>query len=197
MGFTPVPDEIFDYFDELTGRELKVFLAVMKKTIGWQKPIERITLTAINKLSKISKSHLPSIVRSLVDKKMIARHKYRHSYRYYIVLKGKEVPEMGPNEAKKGPEMGPKGFQNGTVKGPEMGPKGSQNGTKDEGKSGKNKEDTASQEAFIKNINILLLKKATDCLLKQEKDSCEYIKKSKVKEYCIYCPRYIARQSLK
>ncbi|MCK9577785.1 MAG: replication protein [Clostridia bacterium] len=55
-NFTQTPNILFDeYMKDLSDSELRVFLAIIRKTFGWNKDRDRISLTQIQKMTGLSR----------------------------------------------------------------------------------------------------------------------------------------------
>lgn len=74
-GYTPIANEVMEALAraDLSGRELRVLLVVMRKTWGWQKKNDRISVGQIAKAIGGHRRHLVPIVRKLADRSFILR----------------------------------------------------------------------------------------------------------------------------
>jgi phage replication O-like protein O len=71
-NYTQVPNVFFDEILEgLNLAETKVLLAIMRKTFGWQKQIDRISYSQIVKMTGLSKVSISSGIKSLEKKDII------------------------------------------------------------------------------------------------------------------------------
>jgi len=71
-NYTQVPNVFFDdILEGLNLAETKVLLAIMRKTFGWQKQIDRISYSQIVKMTGLSKVSISSGIKSLEKKDII------------------------------------------------------------------------------------------------------------------------------
>ncbi|MFH1699223.1 MAG: replication protein [Candidatus Zixiibacteriota bacterium] len=88
--YTQVPDDLFDeLMSELSGSELKVLLYVVRRTFGWKKDSDKISLSQMaNGITKkdgtmldsgtgLSKQAVSRAVRSLVSREILIRRRNR------------------------------------------------------------------------------------------------------------------------
>jgi len=78
-GFIPIPNSIFDkYMKELSHNEFLVLLAIIRKTWGWNKTEDRISVSQISGMTNYSK---PTIIKSLsnLEKIGLISTKKRHN----------------------------------------------------------------------------------------------------------------------
>ena len=59
------------YGTHLSGGEQKVFMAVVRKTIGWGKMKDKVALTQFEKLTGIKAKRIPALIKKLAEKKLI------------------------------------------------------------------------------------------------------------------------------
>lgn len=65
---TQVPNIVFDEFmPKMAGSELKVFLAICRKTIGWHKETDSISYSQIEKMTGLRRAAVCSAVKTLED----------------------------------------------------------------------------------------------------------------------------------
>lgn len=65
---TQVPNLIFDEFmSKMAGSELKVFLAICRKTIGWHKDTDSISYSQIQKLTGLGRAAVASAIKTLEE----------------------------------------------------------------------------------------------------------------------------------
>lgn len=69
-GYMRVANELTDsiLLADLTARQLKIMLAIMRKTYGFNKPLDRITNTQIAAMTGIHHTHVCSAKRQLIDR---------------------------------------------------------------------------------------------------------------------------------
>ncbi|WP_188245926.1 replication protein [Enterobacter sp. E12] len=72
-GFMRVANELTDslLMAVLTARQLKVMLAIMRKTYGFNKPMDRLTNTQIAAMTGIHHTHICAAKRQLIERKFL------------------------------------------------------------------------------------------------------------------------------
>ncbi len=72
MNHTQVSNNFIDqYMKEINGADVKVFLAICRKTIGWHKETDAISLTQLEKITGLARRHVVRAVGELVKKDII------------------------------------------------------------------------------------------------------------------------------
>lgn len=73
-NYTQVPNIIMDqYLTILTGLELKILLIICRKTLGWHKLSDRISLSQLEKLTASSRSQIIESIKTLLEKNLIKK----------------------------------------------------------------------------------------------------------------------------
>ncbi len=74
-NYTQCPNVIFDYWLPILGfAELKIFMVIIRKTFGWHKIKDRISLSQLQKLTGISgKHHILKAIQDLEERKLIKK----------------------------------------------------------------------------------------------------------------------------
>lgn len=75
-GFTPVPNDLIEALAEIpliSNYEYRVLLVIIRKTYGFNKNEDWISISQISKYTKISLSHVCRTVKKLMNKSMILR----------------------------------------------------------------------------------------------------------------------------
>ena len=74
-GYTRIANEILEALArlDLSGREFRVALVIMRKTYGYQKKADRISRDQISELTGINNQNISRILGDLADKKIIVR----------------------------------------------------------------------------------------------------------------------------
>ncbi len=100
-GFIPIPNSIFDkYLGELTPSEFSVLMAIIRKTWGWKKTEDRISVSQLISMTSLGKNTVIRCLESLQKKKLISTKK-RHNRTTKIKLliggakMGTPIPKMG------------------------------------------------------------------------------------------------------
>ncbi len=76
INFTMVPNEIIDeHLKDLTGAELKVLMAISRKTIGWHKETDWICNQQMMNITGLSEPTVIKAVKSLKEKRLITQEK--------------------------------------------------------------------------------------------------------------------------
>jgi len=84
-GYTMVPNAVFSMLSELGFAELKVILAIIRKTAGWQKEWDRLSVTQLEELTGLGR---PSVVEGLeaaIKRGLVERRPISNSYEYKTV----------------------------------------------------------------------------------------------------------------
>lgn len=85
---------IDDYMQELEGSELDMYLVVLRKTVGWHKMSDRISLSQFQNYTGYSIPTIRSAINGLMEKGFVNRIPAGNSYRYSITK-----PELKTREA--------------------------------------------------------------------------------------------------
>lgn len=91
MGWTSVPNVFFKLIPELSGRETKVLLAIIRKTKGFHKAKDVIPYSQLSEMTGIKPSHLKPVIESLEKKDLIMRAKCKGSFAYMFVDKQESI----------------------------------------------------------------------------------------------------------
>ncbi len=77
---TQTPNDLFDHWLPLLGEgELKVLLVIIRKTFGWHKIRDNISLSQLEKLTGLTKTNILAAVRSLVSKGLVLKEVHGNS----------------------------------------------------------------------------------------------------------------------
>jgi phage replication O-like protein O len=80
-NFTQIPNVIFDYWLQvLTPAEFKVLLCICRKTFGWHKIKDKISLTQIEKLTGLCRSSIVKNVEKLIEYDLVIKHKSKDEF---------------------------------------------------------------------------------------------------------------------
>ena len=68
-GYTKVPNDFIKwlYDKDLTGLEFRIVLFVFRKTVGWRKELDKISLTQFEKELKVTRRGITKAIKRLVD----------------------------------------------------------------------------------------------------------------------------------
>lgn len=88
---TQTPNELFDdHMRTMTGAELKVILAICRKTFGWHKAHDRISTSQMMELTGLSNTAVINAIKKLMGRGLVARRKIGDfktaSYEYAMIL---------------------------------------------------------------------------------------------------------------
>src|ERR1700687_3746421 len=73
-NYTQIPNELLDDWLPLLGQaELKVLLVIMRKTFGWHKIRDRISLTQLEKITGLERRHVCKAVKKLQSRNLIVK----------------------------------------------------------------------------------------------------------------------------
>lgn len=87
IAYTKVPNFIIEQrMANLKGSELKVALAICRKTYGFHKELDGIALSQIKELTGLGKNTVIRALRNLIKQKIINRYVDTSPYRYGIIL---------------------------------------------------------------------------------------------------------------
>ena len=92
-GFTAIAHELLERFSMpgMNGSELRVVLFITRKTYGYQKKSDRISLTQFQKATDMNRSQAVSTIKSLLEKKIILKengvYKLNKNYDEWVVCK--------------------------------------------------------------------------------------------------------------
>ncbi len=77
VNFTRVPNFFFEEcIYQLSESALKVYLTILRKTIGWQKDKDFISYSQIQKMSNLSGNSILKGIKELIEKELIETHKF-------------------------------------------------------------------------------------------------------------------------
>lgn len=80
-NYTQIPNVIFDYWmSVLTPAEFKVLLCICRKTFGWQKKRDRISLRQIEKMTGLGKSSIIKNVEKLIELSLVIKIKSKDEF---------------------------------------------------------------------------------------------------------------------
>jgi len=88
---TQTPNELFDdHMRTMTGAELKVILAICRKTFGWHKAQDLISTSQMMEMTGLSNRAVIDAIRKLMARGLVARRKIGEhktdSYEYALIL---------------------------------------------------------------------------------------------------------------
>lgn len=93
---TQTPNELFDeHMKDMSGSELKVVLAVCRKTFGWHKEHDRISLTQLMETTGLSRPAVITGIKKAMARGVLARRKIDSGFEYGLILTGSKKSLLG------------------------------------------------------------------------------------------------------
>lgn len=88
-GYTKIANELLDVFARinLSGREWQILFAIIRKTYGFKKKTDRISLSQLEKITGIQSNHCSGLIKKLEKKKIIVVKKNGYSPNEYSLNK--------------------------------------------------------------------------------------------------------------
>ncbi len=97
--FTQVPNKIIDtYLCKMKNSELKVFMLICRKTLGYQKRWDRISLSQMTKYTGLAKSTVIEAIKGLQRDGLIKKCTDQQTYQYGIEIGLPEDPDGSKNQ---------------------------------------------------------------------------------------------------
>ena len=105
-NFTTVPNAIFDIMAEMDKSEIKVVLAICRKTFGWHKTKDRISFSQIAEMTGLNNSGVQRGIESSIERGVVLRNPTGNSFEYEIAIYDEEdsttmVPKSVPPRYRK------------------------------------------------------------------------------------------------
>ena len=72
-GYVPVPNAYFEYLADLSGAEVKVLLAILRKTAGWRKESDEISLSQLEQMTGLDRKSVIKGLRGLLERGLVAQ----------------------------------------------------------------------------------------------------------------------------
>ena len=102
IPYTQVPNSILDEkLKDLKSSELKIFMLICRKTFGYQKCIDSISLSQMTKHTGLTKSTVIEAVRGLEKKDIIQKHTDKRTHQYSIKIEPLTTSSGPKNEPTK------------------------------------------------------------------------------------------------
>lgn len=90
--FTKTPNLFFDeHLPNMSECECKVVLAIIRKTFGWHRRSQTLSISELCKLTGLSKRGVIDGTKAALDRGVIGRTESGDSYRYWLAVKGRGV----------------------------------------------------------------------------------------------------------
>lgn len=116
-GFTSIADELLDAIIAFpfSKREYKVVFSVIRKTYGFGKKTDDLTVTQIAKLTGLSRPHTSATIRDLSHKNVLLKRDGKHGYVLGIAKNYRRWKRnIAPSRNRTCPETGTRPSRNGT-----------------------------------------------------------------------------------
>lgn len=86
-NFTQIPNEILDKMADMTPAEFKVLMAICRKTFGWQKERDVISLSQLEELTGLSRTAVQAGIMAAIKRGMLERTKAgTQSFSYHLLV---------------------------------------------------------------------------------------------------------------
>lgn len=86
-NYTQIPNELLDRMGEFTPAEFKVLMAICRKTFGWHKDREVISLTQLEGVTKLSRSSVQEGIMTAIERGLLERTKFGvQSFSYHLLV---------------------------------------------------------------------------------------------------------------
>lgn len=96
--YTRVPNALLDTMADLGNAELRVLLAIVRRTTGFQKACDVISLSQLERQTGIARPHIVTALESLLARNYIERDPAtRNGYCYRLVTLGNQSPKVTSN----------------------------------------------------------------------------------------------------
>lgn len=124
-NWTQTPNELLDdHMADMGEAELKVVLAVIRATFGWQKDSDCLSISQLEEMTGLSNRGVIDGTRAAMERGVIDRAKDGQTHRYWIVFNDEEPtpdelgddPEGGENPSQKGVNISHAGGENPSQK---------------------------------------------------------------------------------
>lgn len=82
--FTKIPNELLDNMDKMNESELRIALAIARKTLGWQKPEDRLSYSQFEAMTGLSRTAVrdginAAILHRVIRRETVGAQTYRYS----------------------------------------------------------------------------------------------------------------------
>lgn len=102
-NYTQTPNTLFDeHLPEMGCSEMKVVLAVVRKTFGWHRKKQRLTTDDLMEITGLSNRGVIDGVEAAIERGVLSREKHDGSYRYWLNVEGREGCEQSSQSGEEG-----------------------------------------------------------------------------------------------
>ena len=67
----PVPNAYFEYLADMSGAELKVLLAILRRTVGWRKESDEISIEQLQQMTGLARNSVRAGLRGLLERGLV------------------------------------------------------------------------------------------------------------------------------
>jgi phage replication O-like protein O len=96
-NYTQFPNDILDKMPVMKDAEWRVACAICRKTFGWHKREDLLSLSQLMKLTGLSRQGVLNGLEQAIEHGYIGRTKAGQSYKYRLVIEGDEEPASQPS----------------------------------------------------------------------------------------------------
>ena len=105
---TQTPNELFDnHMKDMPGSELKVVMAVCRKTFGWHKDRDRISISQLEEMTGLSRPAVIAGTTKAIERGVLSRREVQGGYEYGLVLTGSKEILLSDQNKSLLPSKGP------------------------------------------------------------------------------------------
>lgn len=98
-NYTQTPNEILDLLCEMSEAEMRVTLAICRETFGWHRPTAKLSISDLERLTKLSRQGVINGLAAGAERGTIQREAVGNGYSYHIVV----VNEVDQNSQRSRP----------------------------------------------------------------------------------------------
>jgi len=125
-GYVPIPNVYFDeYLAELSGAELKVLLAILRRTVGWRKESDAISLSQLEQMTGLDRKSVIAGLRGLTERGLIVQTQAASGSKaasYKCAIPSSGGGKIPPLASGKTPPADDGGWKNSTTSGGKIPP---------------------------------------------------------------------------
>ena len=105
---TQTPNELFDnHMKDMPGSELKVVMAICRKTFGWHKDRDRISISQLEEMTGLSRPAVIAGTTKAIERGVLSRREVQGGYEYGLVLTGSKEILLSDQNKSLLPSKGP------------------------------------------------------------------------------------------
>lgn len=91
-NYTQTPNTLFDLMPTMSNQELRVTLAIIRKTKGWHKQEDELSLTQLQEVTGLSRQGVINGVKQALKRGTVYRKPSGRSYKYGLVVNNVDTP---------------------------------------------------------------------------------------------------------